>query len=249
MASFWKDHVTWTRLAIISLTTDSPDTQATVGRLLRNQSDLGNAIKPSTARRPDEAGRAPPRAHPHRRDLIAAAQKGDQEAVASQQARWQTNADEIAAFLSSSILLLEPGRDARDDALPSPADDDECSPADEQLIGACVHHDRVHVQILGMADMLPDGLVAQFPSRFRCGPGQDRHERDMKTSTRTSWAEGSSKPGGGVTCGRRFPLPAAPAARPPSTGTDLHALLDLVERGCPGLAERILAPLDEADAA
>ena len=31
---------------------------------------------------------------------------------------------------------------------------------------------------------------------------------------------------------------------------DLHALLDLVERGCsPELAERILAPLDEADAA
>jgi hypothetical protein len=31
---------------------------------------------------------------------------------------------------------------------------------------------------------------------------------------------------------------------------DLHALLDLVERGCsPPLAERILAPLDEADAA
>ena len=31
---------------------------------------------------------------------------------------------------------------------------------------------------------------------------------------------------------------------------DLHALLDLVDRGCtPALAERILAPLDEADAA
>ena len=31
---------------------------------------------------------------------------------------------------------------------------------------------------------------------------------------------------------------------------DLHALLELVERGCPpDLAVRILAPLDEADAA
>ena len=28
-------------------------------------------------------------------------------------------------------------------------------------------YDRVHVQILHMADMLSDGLVAQFPSRFR----------------------------------------------------------------------------------
>jgi hypothetical protein len=46
MRRLWEDHITWTRLAIISLTTDSPDTEATVGRLLRNQIDIGNAVKP-----------------------------------------------------------------------------------------------------------------------------------------------------------------------------------------------------------
>ena len=46
MRKLWEDHVTWTRLAVISLTTDAPDTQATVGRLLKNQTDIGNAIKP-----------------------------------------------------------------------------------------------------------------------------------------------------------------------------------------------------------
>ena len=46
MRRLWEDHVSWTRLAIISLTTDAPDTRATVDRLLRNQTDLGNAIKP-----------------------------------------------------------------------------------------------------------------------------------------------------------------------------------------------------------
>jgi len=46
-----------------------------------------------------------------------------------------------------------------------------------------------------------------------------------------------------------FPLPSARRlAR--DHRYDLHALLNLVERGCsPALAERILAPLDEADAA
>ena len=40
-----EDHVTWTRLAIISLTTDAPDTEATGGRLLENQTDMGDAVK------------------------------------------------------------------------------------------------------------------------------------------------------------------------------------------------------------
>ena len=46
MRQLWEDHITWTRLAIISLTTGSPDTEATVGRLLKNQTDIGNAVKP-----------------------------------------------------------------------------------------------------------------------------------------------------------------------------------------------------------
>jgi hypothetical protein len=46
-----------------------------------------------------------------------------------------------------------------------------------------------------------------------------------------------------------FPLPLA-AAIARDTAYDLHALIELVERGCPpALAARILAPLEEKGAA
>jgi hypothetical protein len=46
MHGLWQDHGTWTRLAIVSFADNSPNLQATQERLLANQTDIGNAIKP-----------------------------------------------------------------------------------------------------------------------------------------------------------------------------------------------------------
>src|SRR5438105_3356133 len=46
MRKLWEDHVTWTRLYIVSVAADLPDKDATAGRLLQNQTDIGNAVKP-----------------------------------------------------------------------------------------------------------------------------------------------------------------------------------------------------------
>jgi hypothetical protein len=93
MRRLWEDHVTWTRLAIISLITDAPDTEATVGRLLENQTDIGDAIKPFYG---ETAGQELTRLlRDHiliAADLIAAARAGDQTAVSEAQSRWAANA-------------------------------------------------------------------------------------------------------------------------------------------------------------
>ena len=169
MRKLWEDHITWTRLAVISLTTDAPDTQATVGRLLRNQADIGEAFRPFYGKAAAKQLTELLREHILiAADLIAAAKKGDQGAVASEQARWQANADEIAVFLSKA--------NPRSWKLPAMkammrthlalttievvARLQKSWPADVRT------YDRIHVQILHMADMLSDGLVAQFPNRF-----------------------------------------------------------------------------------
>src|SRR5438093_2594562 len=44
MRKLWEDHVTWTRLFIVSAAGNLPDKDATTQRLLQNQTDIGNAV-------------------------------------------------------------------------------------------------------------------------------------------------------------------------------------------------------------
>jgi hypothetical protein len=100
MRELWSEHVMWTRLAIISPTTKAPDTQATVARLLRNQVQIGDAIKPFYGAAAGNALTGLLHAHSLiAADVIAAAQAGDKAKLAGAQARWVRNADSIAAFL------------------------------------------------------------------------------------------------------------------------------------------------------
>jgi len=170
MRRLWEDHVTWTRLAIISLTTDAPDTDATVRRLLRNQTDIGDAIEPFYG--PAAGDELTRLLRDHiliAADLIAAARAGDQDGVADAQARWTANADEIAAFFASAnprswkldemkAMLHEHLRLTTNDVLARLQGDWAADVA---------AYDQIHLQALEMADMLSTGIVDQFPRRFR----------------------------------------------------------------------------------
>ena len=169
MRKLWEDHVTWTRLAVISLTTDAPDTQATVGRLLQNQTDIGNAIKPFYGKKTGTQLTALLKEHiAIAADLIAAARKGDTAATSSEQKRWQANADAIAAFLSSANPAWKPAATKAMMRSHLRLTTNEVVARLTKDWAADVRaYDRIHIQILHMADMLSDGLVAQFPARFR----------------------------------------------------------------------------------
>ena len=46
MRKLWEDHITWTRMVIVDFAAGASDMPAAEKRLLRNQVDIGNAIKP-----------------------------------------------------------------------------------------------------------------------------------------------------------------------------------------------------------
>jgi hypothetical protein len=170
MRVLWEDHITWTRLAIISLTAGSPDTQATVGRLLRNQADIGNAVKPFYGNAAGNALTAKLRQHILiAADVVAAAKAGDTAELADSQARWQQNAIELATLLNSVNprfwkLAAMKAEMSRHLALTT---QEAVARLQGRWAADVAAYDRIHRHILHFSDEIADGLVRQFPNRFR----------------------------------------------------------------------------------
>src|SRR5678809_1020644 len=100
MRKLWEDHITWTRLFVVSAVGDLPDKAATTGRLLQNQVDIGNAIKPYYGDAAGEKLTALLKTHiTTAAELVAAAKANDTAKMGDASKRWYANADEIAAFL------------------------------------------------------------------------------------------------------------------------------------------------------
>ena len=169
MRKLWEDHIVWTRLVIVSVADDLADQSVTVDRLLRNQDDIGDAIKPfygdaageqlSTLLREHIVGAA---------NILTAAKAGDADAVEAATAAWYANGDEIAAFLATANPrnwelgeMQAMMREHLDLTLEEAVARLEGRYADDSAA-----YDEIHVQILQMADMLSDGILAQFPARF-----------------------------------------------------------------------------------
>jgi hypothetical protein len=169
MRKLWEDHVTWTRLYIVTDTAELPEKDATAQRLLQNQTDLGNAIAPYYG---EEAGaKLGSLLTDHitvATEVIDAAQAGDTAAKDDAAARWQANADSIGAFLSGANPDHWPLADAQG-MLREHLDlttAEVVAHLEKDWDADVAAYDRVHEQALRMADMLSAGIVAQFPEKF-----------------------------------------------------------------------------------
>jgi hypothetical protein len=173
MRKLWEDHITWTRLYIVSAATladDLPDLGATADRLLANQDDIGDALRPFYGDAAGDAVTALLREHIlGAATLIAAAKAGDSDAVAAASAAWYANADEIAAGLHA-LNPKEWPLDHMQSMMRAHLDrtlDEAVARLEGRYADDIAAYEAVHTDILAMADMLSDGIIAQFPDRFR----------------------------------------------------------------------------------
>ena len=168
MRKLWEDHVTWTRLYIVSAIAELPDLDATANRLLQNQDDISNAIAAFYGEDAGHALAALLRDHIQiAADLVAAAKSGNDALVASKLADWYANADEISTFLAAANPAWPV--DTLKDMMRAHLDQ-TLAEATARLTGDwnadVAAYDEIHLHILHMADTLADGIVEQFPLRF-----------------------------------------------------------------------------------
>lgn len=169
MRKLWEEHIVYTRSYIISALADLEDANAVAERLLKNQDDIGNAIKPIYGEAAGNKLSSLLRDHIMiASEVVKAAKMGKDDELAAANQKWQANATDIATFLSGANpnwskqdlvnvlylhLALTTGEVVSRLKKDWPADID--------------YYDKGHDHILLLADVLTDGIVKQFPQKFR----------------------------------------------------------------------------------
>jgi hypothetical protein len=178
MRKLWEDHITWTRNVIISFEVNVPDASVTLpdlgaalDRLFKNQVDIGDAIKPYYG---DAMGdELTALLHDHiaiAGEILQAVKTGDSAAYQDANTRWYANAHDIAVFLSETLDPPVGSLEDWDAMMKDHLDrttDEVVARLKGDWTGDVAAYDKVHEQVLQMADMLSSGIIANFPSKFR----------------------------------------------------------------------------------
>ena len=169
MRKLWTDHTVWTRDYIVAAVDDKPDATAAANRLMKNQEDIGNAVAAYYGAPAGQQLTSLLKQHiAIAVDLIKAAKVGDQAAQKLANDKWRQNAVDIATFLSKAnpnwpngvlVDMMKMHLATTTDEVVARLKHDW--DADVRAYDAVYHH------ILMMADALSDGIVKQFPEKFK----------------------------------------------------------------------------------
>lgn len=165
----WIDHVSWTKNTIVSDLSSLEDKGLVLERLLKNQDDIGNSIKPYYG---EEAGNKLAlllREHINLAVQITdAAKNGNKEYLGKYNKLWYENADSIAKFLSSANPNYS--YDTLKDMLYKHLQfvtDQVVARLNKDWNADIQAYDKGENHMIMFADVITDGIIKQFPQKFK----------------------------------------------------------------------------------
>lgn len=169
MHNLWAEHVIWTKAYTTGALADLGDAAETSKRLLKNQDDIGNAIKPYYGEDAGNKLAALLRSHIMiATEVVKAAKANDQAALKTAQAKWVSNADDIAAFLSGA----NPNWNKKEltDMMHTHLDyitGEVTSRLKKDWAADVSYSDKNFSHMMTFADTLTNGIIKQFPDKFK----------------------------------------------------------------------------------
>jgi hypothetical protein len=170
MRALWEAHGSWTHMVIVSFVGNLPNLPAEEQVLLDNQVDIGNAVKPYYGAAASNKLTHLLQEHINGAvTVLQAAKSGDKSALSQAESAWFANGREIADFLHAANPRFLPRRAARrmmrihlNQVIEQTVDELN----GDYAAGARAFEPYIE-HILDMADMISDGIIRQFPGRFR----------------------------------------------------------------------------------
>ncbi len=168
MRELWTEHAFWTEKFIVSYIAGLEDQKPVLARLLKNQDDLGNAIKPYYG---EEAGNKLAqllRGHILiAGKVVAAAKSGNQADFKKYNTEWFKNADDITNFLSAANPNYN--KKALNDMMYMHLKlitDGVVAKLNKDWNANITALDKNQDHLMHMADFLTNGIIKQFPNKF-----------------------------------------------------------------------------------
>ena len=160
----WLEHVLWTRLAVMGILNNLPETPQIVDRLMRNPADFAKALEVYYGE--EAADQFMQLMTDHltiAAELFQAEKEGNRTAYDDANQRWHENAEKIAEFLSSlNPYWHEDDWSAMMNEHLELLSDNVKQMIDGQYEESTNGFDNIEMQALEMADMMADGIMRQF---------------------------------------------------------------------------------------